>query len=326
MGPWILIGLGLTLMLTAGFYFYRSRRRSRHRMISLVALVREPVTFDSAVLANIAGKVWQADLGDGTSEGADGFVISADPLTTIMHDGRMYLINSFPTPYTNEAESVAEMIPDLRVRNLFLQHQGWFSCDALGVDGTTSDAEIQDWYRQLGTLMAELLDDNVLLIYVPDLGMTYPINDETELALRSNDPIQGLRETISLPIVQIANDDPRMLQAVEKAKQEWPVFVAAFEAGAGENFSVKSPVTRKGSTEFIWISVTSLEGDRIYGTLANDPASLGSLKLGSKVSVTLDELNDWCYCDPQGALRGGFTIEAVKAEFEKQASRQGPPQ
>jgi uncharacterized protein YegJ (DUF2314 family) len=97
-----------------------------------------------------------------------------------------------------------------------------------------------------------------------------------------------------------------------KARQSWPKFVAAYEANAGQDFSVKAPVTNAGNTEFIWITITSLEGDRVYGELANDPADLGSLKLGSKVSVAVAELNDWCYMDAERNLVGAFTVEAVR--------------
>jgi uncharacterized protein YegJ (DUF2314 family) len=58
--------------------------------------------------------------------------------------------------------------------------------------------------------------------------------------------------------------------------------------------------------------VTALEGDRIYGTLANEPAHLGALKLGSKVAVPLAELNDWCFLDRSGKPIGGFTIEVLQ--------------
>ncbi len=57
--------------------------------------------------------------------------------------------------------------------------------------------------------------------------------------------------------------------------------------------------------------MTALEGDLVYGTLANAPANLAPLELGSKASVSLANLNDWYYIDPQGTLQGGFTFAAV---------------
>src|SRR5205823_8890142 len=137
----------------------------------------------------------------------------------------------------------------------FCQHRAWFSCDAMGVDGRTSEEEVLDWYRRLGKLFAELLDENCLVIFLPDTGFAYPVNEDTEAALRAKDPLRALRETMTLPIIKVSSDDQLMQQAVEKARQRWPQFVAAYEAKAGENFCVKAPVSHAGNTEFIWITV-----------------------------------------------------------------------
>jgi uncharacterized protein YegJ (DUF2314 family) len=309
----ILLGV-LILTVMAGYWLHRRRRKKQeqeYRSISFVALLREPATFDPVVLARVASKVWKADLGDGLSEGADGFVAGAGITNAIMHVGRMYIVNCFPRPYADDIEKAAEGIADLRIRTLWLDHKAWFSCDAMGVDMSTSEEEIADVYQRLGKLFAELLDENCMLIFLPDSELAFPINNDTEAALCADDPIAALQETLEVPLIQLSDDDLLMKTAVEKARQKWPRFVAAYDSRHDKSFSIKAPVTNAGNTEFIWISVTALEGERIYGTLGNEPANLGSLKLGSKVSVTLAELNDWCFVDPQGDLQGGFTIKAV---------------
>ena len=314
---WIVVGVAITALI-AGVLYWRIRKRNQYRLIAFVALLREPTRLDPATLAAAAGKAWKADLGDGTSEGADGFVAGVGMLNTIMHQGCMFLVNCFATPYTEDVGKVAEGIADMRTRSLFEQHTAWFSCDAMGITGATPKEEVVDMYRRLGRLFAELLDENCLLIFLPDSGLAYPMNDDTAMALRMKDPLKALQETSAPPVIHVADDDPLMKAAVAKARAEWPTFVAAFEANAGENFSVKAPLSHAGNTEFIWITVTSVEGDLIYGELGNDPANLGPLKLGSKVSVPIADLNDWCYIDPKENLVGGFTIEAVK-----QAARRG---
>lgn len=308
---WGILAVVLVIVAGAGYVLWK-RRRNRHRLISFVALTSEPVEIDPAVVAKVASRVWKTDLGDGSSAGEDGFVVGVGPMTTIAHGERMYLINSIPRPYIDDVDKFADCLPDLRLRDLFKQHQAWFSCDAMGVDGSTDEATVRDWYRRLARLFAQLLDERALLIFVPDVNFAFPINEETEAALRSKDPVQALQDTWTVPVIEVKNDDPLMVKAVAKARETWPKFVAAFESHAGENFAIKAPVTRDGNTEFIWIAVTTIEGDRIYGTLANDPNRLGKLKLGSKVSVALSELNDWGYMDPKGNFVGGYTIEAVK--------------
>jgi uncharacterized protein YegJ (DUF2314 family) len=308
------------VLIVAGIWYWRKQRRERSRLISFVALTREPVTFDPTVLARIAGKVWNADLGDGETEGADGFVVGVNVMNTIMCRGRMFLINSIPQPYVSNVEEAAEGIADLRIRNLFFQHQAWFSCDALGVDGTTTREEILDWYQHLGRLFAELLDDNCVMIFLPDSTLGFPINEDTEAALQSRDPIAALQATLTVPVIEVSSDDPLMQAAVAKARRDWPRFVAAYEAKTGDKFSVKAPITHEDTTEFIWITVTTLEGDRVYGTLGNDPAALGPLRLGSKVSVSVADLNDWLYLDERGNPTGGFTIEAVQKAAQRKQS------
>lgn len=306
---WVVFGVAVAL--AVGFFLLRRARRKRSRMISIVGLVNDHTPFDPAVLARAANTAWNTDVGDGATEGPDGFIAGTDIISTVMHRGRMYIIHTFPRPYSEDVDAAADGIRDPRIRDLYRGHTAWFSCDALGVDGTTPEEEVRGEYRKVGKLFAELLDDNCRLIFLPDAGLAYPVNDETTAALRSDDPAAELQETMTVPMVQVDGDDPLMVAAVAKARERWPEFCTAFDAGAGENFSIKAPVTGGGNTEFIWISVTAIEGERVYGTLGNEPADLGKLKLGSKVSVAAADLNDWGYLDSAGEFVGGFTVEAM---------------
>src|SRR5216684_1838284 len=82
--------VAVILALWGGYLYWRHRRRRRHRLVSFVALLREPVTFDSAVLANVAGKCWNADLGNGESEGPNGFVVGVDVMNTKLAPARTF--------------------------------------------------------------------------------------------------------------------------------------------------------------------------------------------------------------------------------------------
>ena len=309
----VVVILAVVAALGVGIWWYRGKSsESEAPMISLVALLSEPVVFDQAVLAKTAGRVWNADLGDGHGEGVDGFVAGVGAINTIKHGDRLYLINCIPRPYVDDPQQVAESIADLRIRKAFGEHRAWFSCDVLTGDEALTAAEIADGYQRLAKLFAELLDERCLLIYLPETRVAYAINDETERALLSDDPVAALQATRTVPITMVSADDPRMAQAVAKARANWPQFVAAFEARSGEHFSVKAPISYADTTEFIWIEVTAVEGNQIYGTLGNEPADLGPLKLGSKVSTPLEELNDWCYVDPDGNFQGGFTVAVVQ--------------
>ncbi len=292
---WLIVGVAAAVALCAGLGYWWWRRKARSRLISFVGLLREPVSWDTAVLARVASRAWQADLGDGSSEGEDGFVASSGISHFVTCRGRLVMINCFPSPYCQDVQEEAERIADLRIRSLFRQHTAWFSCDAMHMSRRLTSADKLEWYRMLGRLFAELLDENCLLLHVPETGYTLPINEDTEQALRAADPLAALVETATRPVIEVDSEDPLLKQAVAEARARWSEFVSAYEAGAGESFSVKAPVTAGGNTEFIWICVTAIEGDRIYGTLGNEPANLGNLKLGSKVWVAVSDLADWMY-------------------------------
>ncbi len=297
----------------AGAWFYwRRRKKPQSPLISLVALQREPRELDPLILAKTAGRVWHADLGDGSAQGADGFVVCAGIANTIFHRDHIFLVNNFPRPYVKDVDAVADSMMDLRTRELFREHKAWFSIDAMNLQNKLTDKQKADWYSRIARLFAELLDDNCLLIFLPDENVGYAINEKTVNALLSDDPLAALRETSTLPVIPVAEDDPKMEIAVQKARETWPQFVAAFESNTGENHAIKAPITHEEVTEFIWLVVTAIEGDRIYGTLANEPADLGPLEFGSKVSVELADLNDWCYLDAAGDLQGGFTVAAMQ--------------
>lgn len=317
---WIMLGVAAAAALGAGFGYWWWRRKRGSRLISFVGLLREPVRWDTAVLARVASRAWHADLGDGSREGEDGFVASSDISHFAMCRGRLVMINCFPSPYCQNVQEVAEGISDLRTRSLFSQHTAWFSCDAMHLSRRLRSADKLEWYRLLGHLFAELLDENCLLLHVPETGLTLPINEDTEHALRTADPLEALLQTATLPVVKVDSEDPLLQKAVAEARARWPEFVSAYEQRAGELFAVKAPVTAGYNTEFIWLSVTAIEGDRIYGTLDNDPANLGKLKHGSKVCVAVADLADWMYINPKKQLVGGFTLVAVSKASRRKRS------
>jgi uncharacterized protein YegJ (DUF2314 family) len=103
-----------------------------------------------------------------------------------------------------------------------------------------------------------------------------------------------------------------MLAAVSEARQRWPEFVKAFEERSrGQLFSVKGRLTEGSTVEYMWISVTAIEGSFIYGRLDNQPVTLRRLKLGSRLRLPLSDLNDWTFLQGKD-VRGGFTIEVLR--------------
>ena len=324
-----IIPIVISCLVAIGIFAWLSRRASatteeEHQMLSFVALLREPQRIEPIYIATAAKKAWGADLGTGEDEGNDGFVVGDESLPTLIvkFRERMIMVNNFEQPYIEDVEAAADSIPDLRLRGLVGQHTAWLSCDAMGVESFDDINEVSEWYRVLGRLFSELVDDNCLAILLPQTGHVFANMDETLEMLKSDDPLGALQDDAPVPVVPISGDDPRMIAAVDQAREEWPRFVAAFEKRSGENFAVKAPITGGGNTEFIWLEVTAVENDVIYGELANEPMDLGSLKLGSRVRTTVSELNDWAFISADGEPHGMFTVK-VLAEASKEQQEDG---
>ena len=326
--------VAILCVLVAGFtYWHRSRRASggedEHQMLSIVAMLRVPQRLEPIYIASAAKRAWDADLshGEEEGEGEDGFVVGNDELPTLVVSfrGRMILVNNFSHPYVDDPQTVADSIPDLRLRGLVAEHTAWLSCDAMGVESFDDRDAVLDWYQILGKLISELVDDNCLAIFVPQTGQVFPNMSETLEMLKSADPINALNEDAPVPVIPISDDDPRMMAAVDEARRTWPQFVSAFEQRDGENFGIKAPVTENGNTEFIWMTVTALENGTIFGELANEPIDLGNLTHGSRVRVEESELNDWAYIGRDGQPNGMFTVKVLSDASREQSSDQDSP-
>ena len=217
--PYFIVGLVLATVVCGVVLFRRRRRDASDRMVSLVALLREPQFVDAGVLARAAREAWGVDLGDGQGEGPDGFVAGNDELPTmaVRYHERLLLIHRFGRPYVENPEEIAKQTVDLRLRSAIAGHRAWMSCDALSVNDPANAEELEEWYRLLGSLLAELVDDNTLAIYVPQINCLYACNQTTIECLQSNKPLAALQQELDPPVIQVADDDPRMLAAVEEA-------------------------------------------------------------------------------------------------------------
>ena len=179
---WYAAGVLVFIALTIAAWIWQKRQRKAPRIVSFVVLLHEPKYIDEQVLAAAANRAWGAELsiGEGGEESEDGFVVASDPMNMIMYLKEMHLVNNFKSPYVENPEKLAETIADQRLSQMIAQHKAWFSCDALGVDHTTSQEEVATWYQRLGKLTAELLDENCIGIYLPEHSRIFIVKDQTE--------------------------------------------------------------------------------------------------------------------------------------------------
>jgi len=289
-------------------WWQRRRRREDEPLVSLVLLLREPRELDAEVLGRSATKALGIELSSRDPDASD-FVVGESPHFIVKAGRCVYGVLNVAEPYVAGHEEFAhEQITELRLREAFKRHRAWLAVDLVHKDETVGLDEV---YRQIGKLLAELADDDCLAVYAPQTQQLRVLDAELLAQLRGADPLQAVAELAGPPVTEVAEDDPRMKAATADARRRWPEFVAAFNARRpGQPFGVKAPFSEGEHTEFIWVDVTAIEGDVIRGTLGNDPVHLKQVKLGDTVEVGLADLNDWAYVDGDEA-HGGFTLKVL---------------
>jgi uncharacterized protein YegJ (DUF2314 family) len=288
-------------------------RKKQSAPVAFVWLLDEPRNLDAPTVRRIAEQALDVTItddpdGDVPTAEAGNFVVGEAPSFMLHVGDHMLLVNTFPAPYMEHPERAAEQIDELRLRKAVGEHRAWVSADLLG------DYEVdarEEGLRLIGKLAAALADERCLALYLPHADQLLPYDPELPDKLRTPDPMGSLGWAVS-PVVNIDGDHPAMRAAVAEAKQRWPEFVAAFRnpKPGQTNFAVKLPITDGRNTEFIWVAVTSLEGDEILGDLANRPVDLRFMKEGDRVRGRLADLNDWAWLEGQDMV-GGFTSKVL---------------
>jgi uncharacterized protein YegJ (DUF2314 family) len=129
-------------------------------------------------------------------------------------------------------------------------------------------------------------------------------------------------------IIRVADDNPAMSRAIERARSSAEEFIRALQdppIGA-DAFSVKLLITDPGNDEGepIWLFPVRYENGSFFGNVNNEPDAVKSVRVGQEVEVAPDRISDWMYIQ-DGKLIGGFTIRVLRdgmspserAEFDR---------
>jgi uncharacterized protein YegJ (DUF2314 family) len=282
-----------------------NRPRREEPPVSLVLLLRQPRHLDAVALARAATLAFGLDVRAGEADAAS-CVVGETPHFLVQLPDRLLSVHDVGLPYFDNPVSVAGNLPELRLREAVARHAAWLSVECLHADPACGDP-----YLAVARLTAALIDEGCLALCVPAHRVVYVCEETVPAKLRGPDPLAALRTGGPAPVVGIAPDDPRLLAAVREARRRWPEFVAAFEQReSGQLFSVKVPVREGKQTEFMWLSVSALEHEMIYGRLDNEPVTMKRVHAGDRLRVPVRDLNDWLYTRGE-TLAGGFTIEVL---------------
>ena len=195
-------------------------------------------------------------------------------------------------------------------------HKGWIAVDRMG------DAPpATQMYPVLGKVMAELMGPDCLAIFCLETNLVKLVNADTVAILRSDRPMDALRQGEKSPIIGAKVGDEELAAAEAVARQRWPEFITAFgQRRDNEEFLVKVPLaTSNGSLEHIWISVERLESEWITGILKNVPKDIPGHRYGDKLKISSQKIEDWFY-SRGGQTFGGFSAKVLMARKQRESA------
>lgn len=125
-----------------------------------------------------------------------------------------------------------------------------------------------------------------------------------------------------------SSNDAQMDAAILEAKANIGQFIAAFTRPTDrqKNFLVKVVFDEGEQREHIWIADLGFAGDKLRGTVANEP-NLPGLKFMQKVEFEPRYISDWMYIE-DGYLIGGYTTRVIRDRMtadERKAHDAGAP-
>jgi uncharacterized protein YegJ (DUF2314 family) len=108
---------------------------------------------------------------------------------------------------------------------------------------------------------------------------------------------------------------PELLAASARAKARLPLLQNDFQTGLkrGEYIRVKVPFeTSDGGEEWMWVEVTSWEGNRIKGILKSEPIAVPDLHAGQVVEVNQEHVFDYVRRYADGTEEGNETGRIIE--------------
>lgn len=119
-------------------------------------------------------------------------------------------------------------------------------------------------------------------------------------------------------VASVSAEDEAMNRIMVEARRTWPDFARqlANRKDNQRDFMVKYPFETDPGTEMalehIWLSDLTVKKGKYFGTLANEPFYVKSLKIGQKVEFIPKKISDWKYIEDDYLVGGKSIIYLIK--------------
>ena len=121
-------------------------------MVSLVLLLKEPRELDAELLTQVVNDTFNLRITCGKKDSTE-FVVGDGPMWIAQFQGQVFHILSAAKPYSDDPDTIAAEIGELRVREALAEHQGWLSVDLIH---QYDEPAAKEPYWYIGKLLAAL--------------------------------------------------------------------------------------------------------------------------------------------------------------------------
>ncbi len=120
----------------------------------------------------------------------------------------------------------------------------------------------------------------------------------------------GAPKNVKRNVVAYKTDDEALAASRKKAKATLQQFVEHRSKGLRGTYTIKFPLTQNGETEHIWLQVDRIGKDGVTGRLANEPVNGTEYKMGQKLTIAFNDVEDWMIRSQDG-IRGAYSVRAM---------------
>lgn len=184
--------------------------------------------------------------------------------------------------------------------------------------GTTSDIPPEVAYPLIGKLVVELSGRDPSHVIVPGTDILVEYDDGAKAALRADKPLQVLKSGSAMggSVSSVAGlavvDDKRRAASQEEAQRRLGEFAGAFGVrNPAQKFTACVHLTDGEHHEYLWVEVTQIRDNQLYGKVESAPAVMKRPRVGEIVRVKASEVCDWLIVDGKNRT-GGFSLGKQK--------------
>lgn len=226
------------------------------------------------------------------------------PSFLLQHPAGRFFIHAFPEPHENTAWLKAFSLADAEAARAVLEHECWMAVEWIpSGPGDVAGEEVDSVLRRSAGFLGR---DGCLLVAAPHAGFCAAFTGALLDGLRADLNCKQLRWKGKAPLVEVDDEDPRIVEAVARARASWPSALARWsqEGGQACKLAVKVPTSNEPPRTYTWLEVKEIQADEL---VCEDPDSLAQQTLPS---VALS-IVDWVWSDG-ACVEGDFSGEVIR--------------